>query len=302
MKMKEMLICLLLSVALCTALVSGVAMAATTDTGTAGGTLSDISEISATDAAIAFGAITASASQNVVQNSATDKLTFSTGNSNTAAFWKGEVTGATCPSGETEADVKTWAYWTDASSEKAYPALIDIDATGATGCTITEAWADQSATIPGSGGNEVKSAEFTVKYHGWADADGVAASTATHRVVFTDTDKVFVKEGDTDWSFVTASADLTADATALEVSTGNGEKNFLLTSDSEPIGEATYVLTALTTTGGSEAVTLQIGDKFAFTGSAQTQDFYALVDIPNLSAAGAYTWTITLTTAKWNAN
>jgi len=302
MKMKEMLICLLLSVALCTALVSGVAMAATTDTGTAGGTLSDISEISATDAAIAFGAITASASQNVVQNSATDKLTFSTGNSNTAAFWKGEVTGATCPSGETEADVKTWAYWTDASSEEAYPALIDVDATGATGCTITEAWADQSATIPGSGGNEVKSAEFTVKYHGWADADGVAASTATHRVVFTDTDKVFVKEGDTDWDFTDSSADLTADATALEVSTGAGEKNFLLTSDSEPIGEATYVLTALTTGDGSEAVTLQIGDKFAFTGSAQTQDFFALVDIPNLSAAGAYTWTITLTTAKWNVN
>jgi len=299
MKMKEMLIGLLLTVVLCTALMSSMVLAATTDTGTAGGTLSVINEISATDATIAFGGITASASQNVVQNSVADKLTFSTVNSNAPVFWKGEVTGATCPSAESEADVKTWAYWTDASSEEAYPALIDVNAAGATGCTITEAWADQSATIPGGGGSEVKSAEFTVKYHGWADADGVAASTATHRVVFTDSNKVFVKEGDTDWSFVTASADLAADATALEVSAGGGEKNFLNTSDSEPIGEATYVLTALTTTNNSEKVTLQIGDKFGFTGSAQTQDFYALVDIPVPSQAGAYTWTITLTTAVW---
>ena len=286
-----LLIGLLLVVAVCIALTPG-AVSASPDT----------VEITATDDTIAFGTLTASTGNNVVQNSGSDYLRFSTGSSDVSVYWMGEVTSATHPSGTTEASVKTWVYWSDASGERVYPAMIDVNAAGATGCTITEAWGVHGATIPAGGGSETKSAEFTVNYHDWTDSTGDAASTATYTVVFTDSNKVFLKEGGTDWDFTSSSADLTADATALEVSTGAGQKNFLLASDSEPIGDAIYVLTALNTTGGSEKVTFQIGNKFAYTGAAQTKDFYALVDMPNLSPAGDYSWTITFTTAMWDSS
>ncbi len=289
---RKLTIGLLLLVALCMVFTPAVVMAATSGPGTASGTLGDINEITVPDAEIAFAALTPSTGDNTVLNSAADKLQFSTTNSNIPVFWKGEVTGATCPSGTDEATVKPWIYWSDASSEEVYPALIDV----------TTGWDVNTATIPTDGGNETKSAAFTVNYHAWTDGNGEAASSATHRVVFTDSNKVFVKEGATDWDFTSTSDDLTADATALQVSTGDGEKNFLLASDSEPIGDAVYVLTVLNTGEGSEQVTFQMGNKYAYTGSAQTGDFYAMVDIPNLSPAGAYTWTITVTTVKWDSN
>jgi hypothetical protein len=299
---RNLIISLLLVVALCVALTPGLVMAGTTDTGTGSGTLSEINEIDATDAAIAFGTITATTGDNAIDNSGTDVLTFSTLNSNTPVWWKAEVTGATKPTGAqaNEATVKGYIYWSETSGDAVYPAFIDVNVGGATGCTISEAWAAHTADIPSGGGSETKSAEFTVSFHAWADSTGTAASSNTFRVVFTDSSKVFVKDGGSDWDFTSDSADLDSDATALEINSGAGKTNFV----TGVIGgtNAVYTLVTLVTTASSEQVLFQLGKKFGFTASAQTQDFYALVDMPNLAAAGDYTWTITLTTAKWNIN
>ena len=304
MKMTKKAISVFLAVLLFVVLVTTSVFAGTSDTGVGSATLDEINEIDTTDAAIAFGTITAVTGQNINDHSGADVLTFSTLNSNTQVYWKAEVTGITKPTlaVASDATVEGYAYWAEANTDKCYPAFIDVKATEE-GCTVTVDWADASGdTLPADTG--VKHARFTVKYHNYDDGNNVAASTDTYSVVFTDADSVYLKNGGSDFDFTSASSDLSANCTALAVSSGTGQKNFLSGSDVELIGDTnvTYVLTTLVTTGGSEQVTFQLGKKFDFTGSAQTQDIYALVDMPNLAAAGAYSWTITLTTAKWNIN
>jgi len=291
----------LLALVLCLVLAATGVFAATSDTGTGTATLDEINEISMTDDAIAFGTITAVTGDNAIDTSSADNLTGSTLNSNTPVFWKGEVTSATKPTGAQalEATVKGYIYWSEVSGNATYPAYIDVKDTGEIGCTVTVDWADASTDNLSTGtGN--KHAEFTVKYHAWTATTGDAASTNTYRVVFaTDNSTVYVKDGNSDWSFTESSADLSANCTALQVSAATGETNYV----TGVIGDsgATYVLTTLVTTAPYEVI-LQLGKKFAFDATTHTQEFFALVDIPNLAAAGDYSWIITVTTAKWNVN
>ena len=287
----------LLAVVLCLGLATTSVFAADeSDTGEGSATLGEINEILATDATITLGNVAAVTGDNAIRGSddvSGDNLTFSTVNSNTPVFWKAEVTGATKPTGAQadEATVKGYIYWSEASGNATYPAYIDV----------TTGWLDASDDVlpSGTGG---KHAEFTVNYHLYDAATGTAASTNTYRVVFaTDDSTVYVKDGSSDWHFTSAnSTDLDTDATALTVSAGTGETNYV----TGVIGDsgATYVLTTLVTTGESEQVLFQLGKQFDFTAAAQTQEFFTLVDMPNLAAAGAYTWTITLTTVKWDVN
>lgn len=304
MKNLKKLIGVSLAVVLCLGLATTGVLADTSDTGTGTATLSDINEILATDDAISF-TITAVTNSNAIDHGDANVLTFSTEHSNTPVFWKGEVTGVTKPGDAVVSDntCEGYIYWAQAQTDNVYPVYINVDADGAEGCTISTAWASSNSTVPAGTGS--KQAEFTVSYHLDDASSGDSVSTATYRVVFTTASTVYVKEGNSDWDFSSVSPDLSANCTELKVSTGDGEKNFLNGSDVELIGDsgATYVLTTLDTTGGSEQVLFQLGQKFAYTGSAdQTDDFYALVDMPDLAAAGTYTWTITLTTVKWDDN
>ena len=305
MKSLKKLTSVLLAVVLCLGLAVTGVFAGTSDPGTGTATLDEINEIDATDATITLGTITAVTGQNAIGGSddvSGDNLTYSTVNSNTPVFWSANVTAVTKPGGAaSDATVRDYIYWSEVSGNTTYPACIDVKDTGESGCTVTVDWADASSDILPSGTGS-KHARFTVKYHLYDAATNTAASTNTYTVVFaTDNSTVYVKDGSADYHFTSAnSTDLDTDATALTVSAGTGQTNYV----TGVIGDsgATYVLSTLVTTEGSEQVIFQLGKKFAFSEATQTQDFFALADMPNLAAAGDYIWTITVTTAKWNVN
>lgn len=304
MKSLKKLTSVLLAVVLCLGLAVTGVFAGTSDPGTGTATLGAINEIDATDALIELSDIAAVSGQNAIRGSddvAGDNLTYSTVNSNTPVFWSANVTAVTKPGGAaSDATVRDYIYWSEASGNTTYPACIDVK-DAESGCTVTVDWTDAADDILPSGTGS-KHARFTVKYHLYDAATNTAASTANYTVVFaTDNSTVYVKEGDSDYHFTSAnSTDLDTDATALTVSAGTGQTNYV----TGVIGDsgATYVLSTLVTTGGSEQVIFALGKKFAFSEATQTQDFFALADMPNLAAAGDYTWTITVTTAKWNVN
>ncbi|MCH8088526.1 MAG: hypothetical protein IH955_00765, partial [Chloroflexi bacterium] len=60
------------------------------------------------------------------------------------------------------------------------------------------------------------------------------------------------------------------------------------------------VLAAVNTGADTEQVLFQREGKHAFGGATQMESFYGLADVPNLAAAGSYSWTLTMTTAKWD--